>query len=142
MMKRIVSIALVVLMIAALFAGCSGSSSPEGTYKIKSINGKDVKSYFKESMGALAGEGEEITDEQIDAILALMGINNIDEFVTFTLEEGGNFKASMMGEEQTGTWKLEGDKLTMTIDGDDATGTFKDGEITIEMEGESMVLAK
>ena len=78
MMKRIVSIALVVLMIAALFAGCSGSSSPEGTYKIKSINGKDVKSYFKESMGALAGEGEEITDEQIDAILALMGINNID----------------------------------------------------------------
>ena len=108
MMKRIVSIVLVVLMIAALFAGCS-SSSPEGTYKIKSINGKDLKTYFKESFGAMAEEGQEITDDQIEGFLKLMGINSMDEFVTFTLESGG---------------------------------TFKDGEITISVDGETMVLAK
>jgi hypothetical protein len=141
MMKRIVSIALVVLMIAALFAGCS-SSSPEGTYKIKSVNGKDLKTYFKESFGALAEEGQEITDDQIEGFLKLMGINSMDEFVTFTLESDGTFKAAMMGEEETGTWKLEGDKITMTANGSDMTGTFKDGEITISVDGETMVLAK
>ena len=141
MMKRIISLTLVVLMIAAMFVGC-GSSSLEGTYKIKSINGKDLMSYFREQIAEMGGEDTEITDADVESFLKLMGIENVDEFVTFTFASDGTLKASVIGEEVTGTWTLDGEKLTMTIDGDDQTATFKNGEIAVNEEGMNMVLGK
>ena len=127
--------------IKSILENCS-ENNIVGTYKIKSINGKDLKTYFKESFGALSEEGQEITDDQIEGFLKLMGINSMDEFVTFTLEEDGNFKTSMMGEEETGTWRLDGDKLIMTAGSESLIGTFNNGEITLEMDGESLVLRR
>ncbi|MBQ1410558.1 MAG: lipocalin family protein [Oscillospiraceae bacterium] len=141
MMKRIISLTLVVLMIAAMFVGC-GSSSLEGTYKIKSINGKDVMSFFREQIAESGEEDTEITDADVESFLKMMGIENVDEFVTITFASDGTLKASAIGEEETGTWTLDGEKLTMTIDGDDQTATFKNGEITVDMEGMNMVLGK
>ena len=135
MMKRIVSITLVVLMIAAMFVGC-GSSSPEGLYKIKTVNGKSMMDSLKEEAG------DEMTEEQIKALLSFLGIDNIEEAITFELKADGTLSVKMMGEESTGTWKVEGDKITMTIDGDSVTGTYASGKITVKMDDQEMVLAK
>ena len=135
-MKRIVSIALVILMVASLFVACSGSgsASPEGVYKIKTINGQSMKAYFAEMFGS--------TEDEVDSLLKLAGIENIDEYMTFTLKKDGVFTATVMGEEETGTWKLDGEKLTLTIEEDPMECTFKNGEITVDMNGEVMVLGK
>ena len=36
----------------------------------------------------------------------------------------------------TGTYKVDGDKITLTVGANSVTGTLKDGKITIAMEGE------
>ncbi|MBQ6432174.1 MAG: lipocalin family protein [Oscillospiraceae bacterium] len=138
MMKRIISLALVVLMVAALFVGCGSSApaNPEGTYKVKSIDGKSVKDYLKESF-----EAEDDTD--IDSVLSFLGLDNLEDFMTLTLETDGSFSMSFMGGEETGTWKLSGNKLTLTnSDGEEGEATFKSDDIVIDMDGEEMVLGK
>ena len=72
MMKRIVSLTLVILMVAALFVGCGSSDSVDGTYKLKAIDGKNVKEYFT----AIAEKG----GQTLQTVLEYMGIdeNSID----------------------------------------------------------------
>ena len=135
MMKRIVAITLVVIMVAALFVGC-GSSSPEGLYRVKTMNGQSLKDAMMAEMGSGA------TEDQLNAFLQLMGIEKLEDIITFDLQSGGKVVASMMGEKTEGTWKVDGEKITITIDGDAQEGTFKNGEITIEEDGMKMVLAK
>ncbi len=141
MMKRIVSLALVILLVAALFVGCGSSSSgtadgnPEGTYKIKTVNGKGIKEYFGESMGAAS-------DAEINLALSFFGVDSFEDLIVFDLQSGGVLKITMMGVESEGTWKLEGSKITMTMDGEDGEATYKDGEIVVDMDGEEMVLAR
>lgn len=132
-MKRIVSIALVVLMVAALFVGCS-SNSVDGVYRIKTVNGKELKTYLTEELGG--------TEDQIEALLKMAGIDSLEDYMTITLNQDGTVKAAMMGEESEGTWKLDGEKLTLTVDGEATECTYKDGKITVDMDGETMVLGK
>ena len=148
MMKRIVSLTLVVLMVAALFVGCGGGdSNPVGTYSFKSINGKSLEDYFADYKDQAEAAGMDF-----DALLALMGIDlsHPEEFMKLELMEGGKLtltaKMSVAEETKEGTWELNGDKLTMTVDGDPQECTFKNGEITMTMDGENgtetIVLAK
>ena len=140
-MKRVVSLMLVVLMIAAIFVGCGSSGSsgdvgnPEGLYKIKSVNGKSVKEYFKSETGVT-------NDSDIDLALAYLGIDSLDNLITFELRSGGKLVASMMGQSVEGTWKLNGNKVIMTVDGESSEATFKNGELIVENDGQKMVLAR
>ena len=132
-MKRILALALVVLLVAALFTGCA--AKPEGTYKIETIDGKNVKDYFKEAF--------ELDDDTIDSALELLGVESFDEIMKITMKSDGNFTIDYMGQEMAGTWKLDGEKLTLTNeDGEDQEATFKGGKIIIDMDGEEMVLGK
>ncbi len=138
MMKRIVSIALVVLMVAALFVGCGGSVSAEdvpGTYKVKTVNGKDLKDYFLESF-------EMESEDDLDSVLGLLGIDSLEDFMVFNLDADGSFTASAMGEDLEGTWKLDGSKVILTAEGEDQEATFKNGNLVIDMDGDEMVLSK
>ena len=156
-MKRIISLTLAVLLIAALFAGCAGSKadSPVGTYVIKTINDKSLKDYFTEAFGAAAEEGFDMS-----ALLAMMGIDleHPEDLMRITLKEDGTVevtsKLDEIGEEEegegeekeTGTWKQDGDKIIISADGEDTELGYKNGELTMttEEDGEtvSMVLAK
>ena len=64
------------------------------------------------------------------------------EMVQIELKAKGVMEITFDGETETGTWKAEGEALTLEDAGETITGTIQDGVITIEIEGESMTLTK
>ncbi len=139
-MKRIVSLALVVLLIAALFVGC-GNSSVEGTYLIKSMGGVAVEDMFKEEAG---------DDFDLDAILSMFKVSSLGELITMELKADGtvtmkNAMDAMDSDEDStmsGTWKQEGDKVSITIDGDTQEFTLNGSELSGGEGDEAMVFVK
>lgn len=140
-MKRILCITLTILMIAALFAGCS--SGPEGTYKVKTIGGEEYSQYVDFMVGlmsAFGGDEMKVDADQMKSMLEKAG--------SFTLKSDGVVEQFDVNEDdwtettKTGTWKLDGEKLTITVDGKTMEGTLKDGEITITKDGKTVVLGK
>ncbi|MBO4418216.1 MAG: hypothetical protein J5789_00080, partial [Oscillospiraceae bacterium] len=122
MMKRIIAMTLVVVMVAALFVGC-GSNGVEGTYKLKKVNGVDLEEFAK-----LMGGDEEIPE------------------ISMTLKSDGSVVAKgdlvdMSDEESTGTWKQEGDKIVITINGEAQEFDYKDGTLTMSASGFSVTFA-
>ena len=135
-MKRIISLTLVVLLVAALFVGC-GSSSVDGTYKMTKINDMSLKDFYTQMAEAF---GVSLDDLDID-------LDAIADSFTLTLKADGTavVKGDMEGEsteEKTGTWKQEGDKVTITIDDEPMEFTFKDGTLTAEMDGMAVTFSK
>lgn len=141
MMKRAISIVLAILLVAALFVGCGSSSSsapsesPLGTYRAKTVNGKDLKSYYTESW-------EVENDEQMETMMSLFGVDKLEDLFVLTLKEDGKFTISMMGVAVDGTWTLSGEKLVLTYEGEPVEGEYRNGEITMEMEGDLLVMAR
>ena len=134
-MKRILSVTLVVLMAVALFVGCASKpAATDGVYKIKTVNGKEMTAYLTEELDGAAVD--------VEAKLKLFGIEKLEDYMTFALNEDGTLTVSVMGEESVGTWKLDGEKLTLTLDGETMEGTYQNDEITVEMDGDTMVLGK
>ena len=76
-MKRLIAIALVVLMAVALLASCGSSGSPEGKYTVKSVGGQTVEEALEEMLGGL----------DIDDVLKQMGIDSLDDYMTLELKE-------------------------------------------------------
>ena len=102
-MKRVISLTLAVLLIAALFVGCS--SSPAG---------------------------------DVDTLLEYLGVDldHPENLMQFVLKEDGtaDYKLNLGDvKEGSGTWKLEGDKLTLTLDGDAQEIQYKDGQMILEL---------
>jgi len=135
MMKRIVSLTVAVLLIAALFAGCS--SGPEGTYKVKTIDGEEYSKYVDMLVGlmtAFGGDEMKVDADQMKSMLEKAG--------SFTLKSDGVVEMFDVNEEdwtetsKTGVWKLDGEKISITIEGKTMEGTLKDGEITITEKDE------
>ncbi len=140
MMKRILSLALVVVMVAALFVGCGSSDSVEGTYKLKAIDGKNIKDYYTEKA--------EKSGETLETVLKFMGVEetDLDNLMTLTLNADGsaamNSKMDVEEKSYDGTWKQEGDKITVTVDNDPQEFTLKDGEITAKFGDMTLTLGK
>jgi len=117
-MKRIISIALIVLLTAAVLAGC-GSSDPEGSYVIKSIDSKDVNEEVK--------SGAEATGMSEEDFLNQFGVESADELITLDLNADGTFvmDIKMFGSKLEGTWAQDGDKISVTApDAADDTRTI------------------
>ena len=132
-MKRIVSIALVVLMVAALIVGCSKANA-EGKYVVKTLNGKTVEDYFKEELG---------DGETIDSLLEILGIASLEEYITLEVKADGTAKMVLAGDDEAeGTWKLDGNKFTLTVDGESVEGTLKGSELTLTIEGQECGMVK
>lgn len=132
----IVSIALVVLMLAATLAACGGSSSPEGKYVVKSINGLSVSDAIKELAGQLG--------KTVEEFLELAGIGSGEEIYTLELKADGKavMEVKMFSTTVEGTWKQNGDKIELTIDGETRAFTMNGNELSAEFEGEKVVFVK
>ena len=120
-MKRTLAIILAALMLLALLAGCGKSDPNVGTYKLS---------------GAMGFSLEEFAE------MAGMSADEAADMVQMELKDKGVLELTFDGETETGTWKVDGETLTLEDDGETITGTIKDGVITIDMEGESMTLTK
>ena len=105
----------------------------EGTYTIKTINGKSLKKYFEE---IFEGEDKEKTEENIEDFFDLYKLDSYEDIFVLTLKADGTFKATFLKEKYAGEWKLNGNKLTLDIVGylDDLVGSCnKECEITLDM---------
>ena len=131
-MKRIFSLVLAVLLVAALFAGCELLSSPAGTYVVQTINGKSVKDYY--TTAAKEEYGIDVT-----GLLTLLGIDldHPEELMSIVLKEDGavEYKSGLLGDMKadSGTWKLEGGKLFLTFSGETRELEYRNGKITVEL---------
>ena len=73
-----------------------------------------------------------------------VGVYKLESLSGMTVELKADGKATFTteGEANEVTWKLDGDKLSLTADGDTLEGTLKDGKITLDLDGESVTLGK
>lgn len=120
--KKALLVVVALAMVAVLtLVGCSGSSDPmEGTWKLS---------------GAKAA-GVEMTVDQLKAVQP-----NLD----MTLEcKGGKMTlvSSLITGEGKGTYKVDGEKVTIESDGQSMEATLKDGRLTVEISGVELYLEK
>ena len=120
-MKRTLAIILAALMVLTLLAGCGKSDPNIGVYKVSSVMGLTL-----EEFAGMAGMTEE----------------EASEFLVLELKDKGVVEVTSDGETSAGTYKIDGETLTLEADGESHDCTIKDGVITIEMEGESITLTK
>lgn len=123
-MKRLLSITALALVIALslAFTGCSGAQ-------------KDASANFQGSwkMTNVAGA----TEDDI-AVMEAFGMS-----VVLDLNEDKTAVLDMMGEEISGTWEAKSStELTLTIEGSSATGKLNGEELTIAVDGEEMTFQK
>lgn len=116
-MKKVVSIVLCLVLVLSL-AACGGSgSSKAGTYALAEM-----------SMGG----------ETFDAAtLEAMGMS-MDMF-SMELKEDGTGSMTFMDESEDFKWD---DKAIKDSTGTEIPYTYKDGKITLEMDGETLVFEK
>lgn len=120
-MKRILAFVLSAVMLLSLCA-CGGAADPNlGVYKLSSIIGMSVEDYA-ELTGTTAEEAA-------------------DSFKV-ELKNGGKATFTIDGEDTDVSWKLEGETFTLFDDEQSMEGTLKDGEITLDVEGFEVVMAK
>ena len=132
-MKRIISLILVALLVAALFVGCS-KSDPVGTYKI------DMDSMIEASKEE-SDEFKDKSNEEIKDLLKQAGISE-DSF-GLEIKDDGKFTMEYAGDKEEGTWKLDGSKLTLTVDNDPLECDYEDGKITMEVgSGTTLIFIK
>ncbi|MBR2264940.1 MAG: hypothetical protein IJ917_11510 [Firmicutes bacterium] len=136
-MKRFTAVMLAVLLMVLALVGCSKSSSAAGTYIVKTIGGQTVEEAFTEMLEQY-GDGTTLDD-----LLAMFGMESIDEFMVVELKEDGTAVLKMAGEEdETGTWKEEGDKVTVTYGDEPTVFTRKGNELQFKEDGQDYVFIK
>lgn len=129
--------ALALSTLVACGGEADASASAVGTYKI------DTAALVETMLAAMPAEAK--ADEAAAKKMAEGMAGGFD--ISIELKEDGTCsnmaKITMMGQTQensaTGTWKLEGDKLSMTTKDKDGkeetkTVTFKDGSFTVSEE--------
>ena len=134
-MKRIVAITLAVLMLTALFAGC-GSSGPEGKYVVKSVDGQAVNEAFDAAAKA--------ANTSADEYLKMLGIDNPEELATIELKSDGSATMSSKAFSYSGdgTWTQDGNKISITIEGDTSVFTLNGNELSNDTGDPKYVLIK
>ena len=136
-MKRVFAIVLAMLVVVSVFAGCSKKAGPEGKYIVKTIGGMTVEEAFS-SMLSEYGDGQTIED-----LLKEAGIESIDEFMTIELKSDGKAVVDVaLDEPSEGTWKQDGNKIIVTVDGDPVEFTLNGNELSFKEDEMDYVFIK
>ncbi len=122
------SVALVLMLGLAACGGGGGGGAPTVDYKKNFVGTWDLV-----SMG-----GEDAATEEEVELMKSMGQ---EVFVNF--DEDGSFHLVLFGSTMDGTWKAkDASTATVTIEDSNVDATLKDGQLTMEEDGESMVFKK
>ena len=136
-MKRTLVVVMVIMFALALLAGCGGdgggggSSSPAltGKYMLVSMVDSDGNDWleFLLMMSEMADEGDEF---DLDSMYIEFTSN--DKFM-MAMDEDGPVE---------GAYKVDGNSITLSVDGDEISGTVEGNKITLkeEEDGESMTM--
>ena len=102
-MKKIALLLVLSLLICAVFCGCGGkdlASNIEGTWVMTSISDGDS------------------TEVSLEKFSESLGFDMSDLEISFTFDKDGAVHLSAGGELGEGTYKVNGDKVAVTIEGD------------------------
>lgn len=85
----------------------------------------------------MEADGEMINIAEYEAMLGM----KLD--FSLELKEDGKASMSMMGESMgDGEWKQDGSTVTLTFEGESAQAEYKNGKITLEMDGDKVIFEK
>ena len=141
-MKKVISLLLMTVLVSLALSSCGGSAV--GTYTLETIGGMTPFDWIKDSLDS--------SDEAVEDLLDIFGTNKEavnSRFYVLTLESGG--KATVYSEyaamyegyaESEGVWSLDGDVLTVTVNGEDLIMKFKNGVLTRDFNGAEGVFKK
>ena len=116
-MKRITAIALVLIMVLCLVScGSSGDASVNGTYKLYALDYDEGHAVFADEF--FSGENYVL------------------------LKDGGKAEMCLEDDVADATWKMSGDRITVTLDDGDMEGTLKDGILTLVSDGSNLYFVK
>lgn len=71
-----------------------------------------------------------------------VSVEEAEKIMTLELKSGGKAVFTSDGESETVDWKVDGEKLVLSAEGETLEGTIKDGIITLDFDGESIQLKK
>ncbi|MBR4513962.1 MAG: hypothetical protein IKO61_03660 [Lachnospiraceae bacterium] len=135
--KTGIIIAIIVVAVIAIAAAATllcmkffGKGGNDGKYVVESMMGMDVQSLLDLYAG-MGGDSENVPKSAEDLMSLEIDGNK------FTMSSKMDESMEMKGE-----CKIDGEKIELTADGVTITGTIKDGKITIEEGGTTMVFKK
>ena len=126
-MKKTIAIVMLAVLLLGLLAACGGSGKDSGdnkyvgTYKLSKLADMTVQEY---------------------ADLFEMKLEDAQNFMTVELKSGGKAVFTSDDEPVEVSWKVEGEKLILSAEGESIEGTIKDGVIALDFDGEIIELAK
>lgn len=125
MKKRILTVLMALVVLVSL-AACGGGKNPAGTYELTKMGDGSEELTAKE-LTEIAGTELEITLE--------MTKDN-----KFTLNMG------ILSDEETesvsGTWKLDGDSLILSVEGEELSATYNGKTVAMDMDGVLLTFGK
>ena len=124
-MKRAVSMALVVLMLALVLTGCG--ADPVGAYVTTFINGQTAGDYM----------------QNVGATLEMFGIDSAQDLMKMEIRADGTFSVSVSASPaRTGTWTRNGNTLSMTLGDVTEAFTLNGEELAYQTDTVTLVLTK
>ena len=127
LITTIIIVAVIGLLVGAFFIlkPYIFSSSPVGTYVVKSLDGEDVQ----ETIEMYKEYGYDV--------------NSAEDFMAVELKDGGKCVWKELGRSYEGEWKQDGDKITLTMEGQSIQGTLKGKELSLSnSSGSTAVFVK
>ncbi len=123
-MKKIVSIlfATLLCLCGIMIVGCGNLA---GTYKFRSLSGSEG--------------GIEI---HVDVGEEYNGVTITEDFIVLELYDGGTCKLTAYNQTLSGVWSSEGNKITVTADGEDTVFVKKGKKLTMVEDGMTITLSK
>ena len=119
-LQRITAATLMVVLCAALIAGCGGDTKLSGKYYLSSME----------------EDGEVLNVSE----LADLGVDFSDTYLEFS---GDKITVCTYGESETCTYKIDGKNIEFTSDGETLKGTIDGDKITLDVgDGTKMIYEK
>ena len=124
MKKQVLTFLMALMMIVSLAACGGGGKSPVGTYQLTAITSDGVEMSVEE-MNELFGVETDMSLELKD-----------DNSFTWDMGFWGD------GENASGTWKMDGDALVLSAEGEDLSVTYDGKTIVMDLESDLFTFEK
>ena len=125
MKKRILTVLMALVMLVSL-AACGGGKNPAGTYELTKM-----------------GDGsEELTAEELTEIAG----TELESTLEMTKDNKFTLNMGILSDEETesvsGTWKLDGDSLILSVEGEELSATYNGKTVAMDMDGVLLTFGK
>ena len=121
--KKIIAVLLVLMLSLSVLSACGGET----------LSGKYI-------CIDMVSEDDEMSYADLKALMSFAEEEWVDPYLEFL--DGENFKIEFMDEGENGTYKVNGNSIDLTSDGETITGKIDGKKITLEIEGTKMVFEK